>query len=113
MGKQAHYNKYKRDKEAKKFYNSSAWKKCRAVVLARDNHLCQECLRKKRITPADMVHHIIEYKVDLSKALDIDNLESLCNPCHNGEHPDRGSKKEVKVSKKIRVVTSKANEEMW
>ncbi|MGG0846205.1 hypothetical protein [Peribacillus simplex] len=57
MGKQAYYNKYKRDKEAKKFYNSSGLKKCHAVVLAGDNHSCQEWW-KKRITPVDMVHHI-------------------------------------------------------
>lgn len=113
MGKQAYYNKYKRNKEAKKFYNSVAWKKVRTMALIRDNYLCQECMRKKKIKPADMVHHIKELEDYPDLGLVLENLESLCNPCHNGEHPDRGSKKDVKVNKKIRVVTSKANEEMW
>jgi 5-methylcytosine-specific restriction endonuclease McrA len=94
-----YYDKYKRDTEARAFYKSKAWQECRAYILERDNHLCQECLQHKRITPADMVHHIVELKDNKCKALDADNLISLCNPCHNKEHPDRGSKKAQKKSK--------------
>ncbi|TWK49239.1 hypothetical protein CHCC20347_1522 [Bacillus paralicheniformis] len=36
-----------------------------------------------------MVHHIVEVKQDWSKRLDLSNLESLCNACHNKVHGDR------------------------
>ncbi|PAE58568.1 HNH endonuclease, partial [Bacillus licheniformis] len=39
--------------------------------------------------PADMVHHIVEVKQDWSKRLDLSNLESLCNACHNKVHGNR------------------------
>jgi 5-methylcytosine-specific restriction endonuclease McrA len=97
-----YYDKYKRDPEARAFYKSKAWQDCRSFILERDNHLCQECLKHKKITPADMVHHIVELKDDKSKALDEDNLISLCNPCHNKEHGYQGKIK--KVSSKIKVV---------
>ncbi|MBH0342277.1 hypothetical protein ABB08_08715 [Paenibacillus larvae] len=100
------YDKYKRNKEARNFYNSSAWKKCRESVLIRDHYLCQQCLKEQRITQADMVHHIIPLLDDWSKGLDMDNLESLCNACHNKEH---GNVKQV--SKKIKVYEEKANRE--
>jgi 5-methylcytosine-specific restriction enzyme A len=98
-----HYDKYKRNKEARTFYKSTAWKKCRQVVLERDNFLCQECLKNNRVTPADMVHHIVELLDDWNKALDIDNLSSLCNSCHNKVHGYRGEP-ERKVSSKIKFV---------
>ncbi len=107
-----YYNKYKRNKESQKFYESSAWKKCRKVALIRDNYLCQDCLKRKRITKADMVHHIVEVKEDKTKALELDNLRSLCNGCHERYHNRRSGKTERKVSKKIDVIVAKANREM-
>ncbi|MDT2240900.1 HNH endonuclease signature motif containing protein [Paenibacillus larvae] len=98
------YDKYKRNKEARDFYNSSAWKKCRTAVLIRDHHLCQKCLKQKKITQADMVHHIVHLTDDWSKGLDMDNLESLCLSCHNEEHGNGGKQ----VSKKIKVHIEKA-----
>lgn len=99
-----HYDKYKRDKEARSFYKSKAWAKCRVLALQRDNHLCQECFRNKKINNADLVHHIKELRDYPDLALDIDNLESLCNSCHNKEHPDKGKKEKKPVSSKIRVI---------
>lgn len=43
------YDKHKRDQGAKKFYNSKAWQVCRSIALARDNYLCQECLKQGRL----------------------------------------------------------------
>ncbi|WP_090951771.1 HNH endonuclease [Parageobacillus thermantarcticus] len=77
------YDKYKRNQQARAFYHSKEWERIRLAALARDNFLCQHCLRNNRITPADMVHHIIEIKRDWSRRLDLDNLISLCNSCHN------------------------------
>jgi 5-methylcytosine-specific restriction protein A len=76
----------KRDKKYKDFYHSTEWIKTRMVVLIRDNGLCQHCLKKEHITKADMVHHIVEVKVDWNKRLELSNLISLCNSCHNKVH---------------------------
>jgi 5-methylcytosine-specific restriction enzyme A len=105
------YDKYKRNKVAKKFYDSIAWKKCRKLVLLRDNYLCQECLSVGQVTSADMVHHIKSFEDHPELALDIDNLASLCYPCHNKEHPEKGGG-EKKKQRKINVIKSKANREM-
>jgi len=104
MNSHQYYDKYKRDQEARSFYKSKAWEKCRQYVLVRDNYLCQYCLEKGKLTPADMVHHIEELKDNPEKALDPDNLISLCNTCHNKEHPEKGKKKEKPISQKIKVV---------
>lgn len=97
MTGQSYYNRYKRDKEAKSFYDSRAWQRCREVVLKRDNHLCQECLRHGRLTRATMVHHKQHYRTHKSLAYDADNLESLCASCHNREHPERNRKSKKRV----------------
>lgn len=80
------YDKYQRDKRAELFYKSRAWVAARRRALMRDNYLCQECLKQRRITRADIVHHKIELKEDWSKRLRLDNLVSLCAECHNRIH---------------------------
>lgn len=77
------YDKHIRDKDASSFYSSSAWQKVREQALIRDKGLCQLCLKKKKITLADMVDHIIPIKVMWEYRLDLDNLQSLCNHCHS------------------------------
>ncbi|WP_212925341.1 HNH endonuclease [Oceanobacillus sp. J11TS1] len=77
------YNQYKRNSKANAFYHSPEWRRVRELALIRDNHLCQRCLKEKKITKAQVVHHIVELLVDWSKRLDLDNLESLCHSCHN------------------------------
>lgn len=76
------YDKHIRDKDTASFYSSSAWQKIREQALIRDKGLCQHCLKKQRITHADMVDHIIPIKVMWEYRLDLDNLQSLCNQCH-------------------------------
>lgn len=80
------YKRYRQDHKEQSFYNSSLWKKIRRERLTIDNGLCQMCLEDDRLTLADMVHHEIEVKDDWDKRLDIDNLISLCNGCHNKVH---------------------------
>jgi 5-methylcytosine-specific restriction protein A len=104
MNQHQYYDKYKRDKEAKRFYNSDAWKKCRPIILTRDRYLCQECLRKGILTPANTVHHIKHYKEHPELALDPNNLEVICDSCHNKEHPEKGKKKKKPISQKIKVI---------
>ncbi|MDO7487031.1 HNH endonuclease signature motif containing protein [Peribacillus frigoritolerans] len=55
------------------------------------NPLCEHCLLMDKVTPMDVCDHIIELKDDWSLRLDISNLQSLCNSCHN--------KKTAKVKK--------------
>lgn len=80
-------------------YKSTRWEKVRKIVLIRDNYLCQVCLRHGIITPANTVHHKVELRDDITKAFDLNNLESICPACHNKEHPDRNSKDKKKVKR--------------
>ncbi|MFC0188223.1 HNH endonuclease [Fictibacillus aquaticus] len=84
------YDLYQRDSVTTRFYKSMPWRKLRASALNRDNYLCQDCMKKKRLTPAEMVHHEVEVKEDWSRRLDITNLTSLCNSCHNKRHTEKG-----------------------
>lgn len=101
-------------KKAKPFYKSKAWLKCREYVLLRDNHLCQPCLRKQKLTAANTVHHIVPLEDAPELSLEPTNLESICPACHNKEHPEKGSgKKEPEKKPKVRVIQTRANEEVW
>ena len=70
---------------SKAFYNSKEWAQVREAVLMRDKYLCQHCMK-----PATEVHHIIHLSPenigDMSIALNMDNLVSLCRDCHFEEH---------------------------
>jgi len=103
------YDRHKRDKEARRFYKSTAWKKARQLALQRDKHLCARHLKNKQIVPADVVHHIKELRYHPNLALDLDNLECLCHRCHTRLHKTK-SNQEEKIS--ISYVSDGANEEM-
>ncbi|NNG67333.1 HNH endonuclease [Caldanaerobacter subterraneus] len=75
-----------RDKQYYEFYKSEEWERSKTQALIRDKVLCQWCLRKGIIRPADVVHHIVPIKEDWSKRFDLDNLVSLCHECHNKYH---------------------------
>ena len=70
------YNKNRRDKRNFKFYNSSEWRKLRALQL-NDEPLCEIC---KSI--GEVVDHIKEIS-DGGCATCLDNLQTLCKICHN------------------------------
>uniref|UniRef100_UPI002108DD4A HNH endonuclease signature motif containing protein n=1 Tax=Staphylococcus aureus TaxID=1280 RepID=UPI002108DD4A len=71
------------------------------IALDRDNDLCQMCLREDIITEAKIVHHIIYVDEDFNKAVDLDNLMSVCYSCHNKIHANDNDKSNLK---KIRVL---------
>lgn len=71
------------DKHLLKIYKSARWIKLRKQALLRDDYLCVQCLEQGIITPADVVDHIVELRDDITKAYDINNLQSLCHACHN------------------------------
>lgn len=76
------------DRKADKlFYASAPWRKLRSLVLA-EQPLCADCRRRGELRPAAHVHHKIERKDRPDLALDHDNLEALCQPCHNRRRRD-------------------------
>jgi 5-methylcytosine-specific restriction enzyme A len=77
------YDRERRDRDAKAFYNSGAWRAARAHILAKAP-LCVDCLRGGRFVPATEVHHEIDLRADWALALRASNLTPLCRPHHNG-----------------------------
>ncbi len=67
---------------SKKFYNSSAWKKLSEYIRVSRNFTCEECGEY-----GSQVHHKIEITPDnindTSITLNEDNLQLLCEECHN------------------------------
>ena len=62
----------------------STWNKLRIQALERDFYLCQHCKANGLIKPATDVDHTIPFiGKDDPLRLDIDNLQSLCKPCHS------------------------------
>ena len=78
-----------RDKQADRRRGTAAqrgydgrWQRLRAHKL-RANPVCEECERQGRVTPAREVDHIEPFTSRQDpRRLDWDNLQSLCNPCH-------------------------------
>ena len=99
-----------RYKESKPFYHGDAWKKVRAAALERDAGMCCDCMDRFRAgygrkpRRATMVHHLqsIEERPDL--ALDLANLRSLCDPCHNKRHPEKGRRQAEPRRTRMRVI---------
>ena len=76
--------------EHKTFYSSRAWKDARRNYKQSVGGLCEECLKKGIISPAEIVHHKVpltdENVSDISISLSWDNLQALCRPCHAKAH---------------------------
>lgn len=69
------------------FYQSKDWARLRAIKLRMDPQ-CERCG-----AIATHVHHVIERKQAPHLALDFDNLEALCVPCHTIHHKSRQRKR--------------------
>ena len=72
----------RRRQDGPRIYGTVRWQKVRLMVLARDCSLCAECKRRGRDTPANEVDHIVSI-VSGGVVFDMDNLQSLCKPCHS------------------------------
>lgn len=74
-------------------YHTSEWERVRQAAWARDHGLCQECLKRGRVTIAEIVHHKVEltpFNVnDQTVAFGVDNLECVCRDCHATLHGAR------------------------
>ena len=67
------------------FYKSKAWQDCRAAYIKSVFGLCERCGRpgwivhhKEKLTPVNIN--------DPNVTLSFENLEYLCQDCHNREH---------------------------
>lgn len=84
------------------FYKSKEWRKLRAIAKRRDNNECQMCKEIGGYSKGYMVHHIKEVKDYPELALTLNNLQTLCNSCHNKVHDKLPNQKK-----------SFTNEERW
>jgi 5-methylcytosine-specific restriction enzyme A len=75
------YDQARDQTEERRFIHSPEWRAMREVKLAVDP-LCQEHLKKGFDMAATMVHHIKPVETHPELRLVMENLESLCNPCH-------------------------------
>lgn len=71
---------------AQSFYKSAKWKRKRAVILRRDEYLCQESKRYGKTEPATTVHHIYPFDIYPELALVDWNLICLSDKQHNAMH---------------------------
>lgn len=75
---------------AHKFYSSWDWRQCKDGYLRHVGHLCERCARKGQIKPATQVHHkkrLTPANIsDPAVTLNWENLEALCDECHQEEH---------------------------
>lgn len=68
--------------EAKRFYKSAAWQKCRASYISKVFGICEHCDGNGYIV--DHITEINSHNInDSSITLNHDNLQYLCTPCHN------------------------------
>lgn len=83
------------------FYNSTTWRQCQSAYMKHANGLCERCLANGDITPAKIVHHKTHLNKknmsDASIAYGFDNLEALCQDCHNKEHFGQSTPKRYKL----------------
>jgi len=93
------------------FYNSKAWKDTRRNYKQSVGGLCERCLAKGIVTPAEVVHHKVPLTADnisdLSISLGWNNLQALCRQCHAEVHEEMyraRTGRRYKVDKNGRVV---------
>lgn len=63
-------------------YSTAAWQRLRLAKLAADP-LCEACLRREIVEPADTVDHIVAIEKGGDPFPPLDQLMSMCAACHN------------------------------
>ena len=90
---------------AETFYNSKAWKDCRASYKKYVGGLCERCKAKGIIKAGEIVHHKTHLTpnniTDPQTTMGFENLELLCRDCHADEH--RRLQKRFKVDEWGRI----------
>ena len=83
----------------RKVYDTLRWRRVRELQLSRQP-LCEACLAAGFTVAASVVDHKIPLsECGIEKAFDLDNLRSLCKPCHDVR---TGSDKR-RISEAVRV----------
>ena len=81
------------------FYKSMAWQRCRAAYISYRGGLCERCMANGVATPGKIVHHKeyiqMDNLCDPNVSLSFNNLELLCQECHNKEHFKRSRRFDV------------------
>lgn len=80
------YDKTQRNTKSTDFYHSKEWESARLQAKVRDNGFCRLCILNGKVNYMDTVHHIIELKFSWEDRVNLLNLISLCNACHNKVH---------------------------
>lgn len=71
--------------------NTKRWREVRAEALERDNYQCVRCTATEELE----VDHILKLEHYPQLAYDLDNLQTLCQPCH----VEKGKEPEVEVDR--------------
>lgn len=67
------------------FYRSKAWVQCRIGYMLSQNYICERCGDTAKI--CHHIEHLTPENIDNpNMTLNWDNLESVCQECHNIEH---------------------------
>lgn len=76
----------------RKFYSSQAWKRTSRNYMQSVGGLCECCITKGIVTPAEVVHHktpLTDENInDFNISLSWDNLQALCRNCHAAAHEE-------------------------
>lgn len=82
---------------AERFYSSEAWHACRDGFMRSKGFLCERCSLPDDPVFAKIAHHKTHLTRDNINdpylSLSWDNLEALCQDCHNKEHHKSKKKK--------------------
>lgn len=82
---------------AQGFYNSKTWQRTRTAYKKSVGNLCERCLARGLIVPAEIVHHKVPVSpsniTDPNITLSFDNLEALCRDCHADAHSKKISRR--------------------
>lgn len=111
-------NRRRRDEEQKKymdFYNSSAWRRLRNVVVNKYYGMdILEYYRTGRVVQGEAVHHIVCVSEDWNRRLDINNLIYLTECTHRRVHAkyEKGKKEKEKMQKILFALVEKFEEEL-
>ena len=83
--KSREYDKQRDQTEERRWIHSIRWRKLSDLHKAKFP-LCAECLKQSRDTPVYLTDHIIPHEGNAQRFWDWDNLQSLCNICHEEKH---------------------------
>lgn len=78
------YDRYRRDRQSRDFYNSTAWHRVRDAALQADQGIdVYAYMTQHKIILADTGHHIIPIKDDWNRRLYVSNVMSVSSASHS------------------------------